>query len=159
MVPKIDRERLALELKAWLRSQQRFRTIRELESVTGIPYSSLRDYFCGHAAPVGDRLRRLASLTKVPSLLERLGSGTTAGETVAPSDELVNLAAKVREDADRLLADLEPFKRGTPQDRAVLKSTLPPRDVGYLTSLLKALYDEDQFETWLYFVEYKPERT
>ena len=159
MAPKIDRERIALELKGWLRSQQRFRTIRELEPVTCIPYSSLRDYFCGHAAPVGERLRRLAGLTRVPSLVEQLGSGVTATPSPTTTDDPTALAARVRDDADRLLADLEPFKRGTPEQRAVLRSTLPPRDVGYLTSLLKALYDEDQFETWLYFVEYKPERT
>lgn len=159
MRAKIDRQRVALELKAWLRSQQGFHTIRELEPVTGIPYSSLRDYFCGHAAPVGERLRRLANLTAVPSLLEQLGAERTATASHTPTPDPAALAATVRDDADRLLSDLEPFKRGTAEDRAMLRSRLPARDVGYLTSLLKALYDEDQFETWLYFVEYKPERT
>jgi hypothetical protein len=158
MLRRVNRERIALELKTWLRSQQRYRTIRDLESVTGIPYSSLRDYFCGHAAPVGDRLRRLAGLTRIPSLMEQVTSGSGVGQPGVAPDSPENLAAKVREDADRLLADLEPFKRGTANDRAALKSALPARDVGYLTSLLKALYDEDQFETWLYFAEYRPER-
>jgi hypothetical protein len=56
----------------------------------------------------------------------------------------------------RLLNELNYFKRGTPEDRAALRSVVPARDIGYLTTLLKAMYDEDQFQTWLYFAEYTP---
>jgi hypothetical protein len=78
----------------------------------------------------------------------------------APSDQASHaeeIAREVRKDVDRLLADIEFFKRASAPERAVLRSLLPARDVGYLTSLLKAMYDEDQFQTWLYFTEYKPE--
>lgn len=156
MASRQERERVAIELKTWLRSQTRFKTIRALEEPTGIPYSSLRDYFCGHAAPAGERLRSLANLARTPTLLALLAR--MAKE--APSDQASHaeeIAREVRKDVDRLLADIEFFKRASAPERAVLRSLLPARDVGYLTSLLKAMYDEDQFQTWLYFTEYKPE--
>jgi hypothetical protein len=57
-----------------------------------------------------------------------------------------------------LMAALEPFKKGTAEDRALLRRTVAARDVGYLTSLLKAMYDEDQFQTWVYFTHYTPDQ-
>lgn len=53
-----------------------------------------------------------------------------------------------------LSQELEFFKRGSKSDRDVVRRMIPGRDVGYLTSLLRALYDEDQFEAWILFSEY-----
>jgi hypothetical protein len=49
---------------------------------------------------------------------------------------------------------LEFFKKGSKDDRDVLRKAIPGRDVGYVTSLLRALYDEDQFDAWILFSEY-----
>jgi hypothetical protein len=68
MPTKPERERIAIELKKWLRSQDKYRTISELEHPTGIPYSSLKDYFQGRALPSGARLEKLAALTNIPNL-------------------------------------------------------------------------------------------
>lgn len=155
MASKEKRERIAIELKQWLRSQSRYKTIRELEAPTGIPYSSLRDYFCGGALPVGDRLRRLATLTGSRVLLgmaavppDLAGTNAETGKERAAREVLMAL--------HRLLAELDFFKRGSAEDRALLRRFLPARDVGYLTTLLKAMYDEDQFQAWVYFTDYEP---
>jgi hypothetical protein len=156
MTLKVDHERMAIELKQWLRSQNRYRTIRELEAPTGIPYSSLKDYFAGDAAPRGERLQRLAALTRVPALLatdaKARPSASERGECTAEES-----ARRVSMTLRRLMDELDFFKRGTPEDRSTLKRMVPARDVGYATTLLKAMYDEDQFQAWVYFSEYKPE--
>lgn len=156
MASRQERERIAIELKTWLRSQSRFTTIQALEGPTGIPYSSLKDYFSGRAVPAGERLRRLADIAGTPTLLT-LVTRVPAEPAQKEVRQAEKTARSVREDVDHLLAHLEFFKKGSTSDRAVLRSVLPPRDVGYLTSLLKAMYDEDQFQTWLYFTDYKPD--
>lgn len=157
MPSKTERERVAIELQKWLKGQSRYRTIRDLQAATGIPYSSLKDYFSGRKFPSAERLQRLAGFTGLGSVLELLPSGTTvtSGQQPHAPEEM---ARRVLETAHRFMADLEYFKRGTADDRALLKTVVPPRDVGYLTTLLKAMYDEDQFATWLYFAEYKPQQ-
>lgn len=151
----IDKERLAIELKKWLQSQTRFKTIRELEQPTGIPYSSLKDYFAGKASPPGERRRRLAEVTRIPILEPwmRAPDPAQSRPTSQPTASAESVGIGVR----HLMAALEPFRKGSAEDRAVLRKTVSARDVGYLTSLLKAMYDEDQFQTWLYFTEYTPE--
>lgn len=156
MASMTERERIAIDLKKWLRSQPRYKTIRELEKPTGIPYSSLKDYFQGRAAPVGERLRKLAELTHIPSLLQLVSPSVPRTTTSAQYDGK-EAARVVVETVSKLTSQLDFFKTGTPADRALLRSALPARDVGYLTTLLKAMYDEDQFQTWVYFAEYKPE--
>jgi hypothetical protein len=155
MASKSERERIAIELRKWMRSQNRYKTVAELQAPTGIPYSSLKDYFRGKAAPHGDRLQRLAAITGIPSLLALSPKGSIAAGVASQSS--------TRESADRVLMaihqlvqELDFFKRGTATDRAVLRHVVPARDVGYATTLLKAMYDEDQFQSWLYFAEYSP---
>ncbi len=155
MSTKVERQRLAVDLKTWLRSQRRFRTVREVAAAAGIPYTSVKDYFNGRSVPQGERRRILGDLTRIPALRghgEEVPNRTEASGSAAARAEAVLQAVR------RLLVDLDPFKAGTAEDRAVLRKTVPARDVGYLTTLLKAMYDEDQFQTWLYFTEYKPER-
>jgi hypothetical protein len=53
-----------------------------------------------------------------------------------------------------LSSELEYFKSCTENERKVFKKTVPGQDVGYLTTLLRALYDEDKFQRWLLFSTY-----
>ncbi len=156
MASKAERERIAIDLKKWIRSQSRYETIADLQAPTGIPYASLKDYFQGRTIPSGQRLERLAAITRVPSLTALLPARLAqASKTSGPSNRV--MAQSVVTTLHRLLNELNFFKRGTAADRAVLRSVVPPRDVGYLTTLFKAMYDEDQFQTWLYFADYNPE--
>lgn len=158
---RVDRQ--AIELKTWFKHQSRFRTLRELAERVGIPYSTLRDYFNGRAVPTGRRLESLASLTDCPSLrgpasaLAPPPTDTTIPGPAASGPSAVNTDAALVLHAIRLLIQsLESFKRGTREDREALRRMVPKRDVGYVTTLMKALYDEDEFQTWLYFTEYQP---
>jgi hypothetical protein len=155
MASKTERERIAIDLKKWLRSQGQYRRVKDLQAPTGIPYESLKDYFQGRSIPSGERLERLAALTALPTLNAllpiRSERVTKAGES---SKEM---AQAVLTTIHRLLNELNFFKRGTAADRAAFRRIVPPRDVGYLMTLLKAMFDEDQFQEWLYFAEYNPE--
>lgn len=54
-----------------------------------------------------------------------------------------------------LIDILEKLKQSTPEMRALIKKRIPARDIGYATSFLRALYDEDQFSDFIFFSEYK----
>jgi transcriptional regulator with XRE-family HTH domain len=45
--------------------------------------------------------------------------------------------------------ELEFFKEGSPHARRILRHRLSGPDVGYVTTLLKALFDEEKFQNWL----------
>lgn len=46
------------------------------------------------------------------------------------------------------------FKNCTEDERRIFRKTVPGQDVGYITTLLRALYDEDRFQKWLFFSTY-----
>jgi len=52
-------------------------------------------------------------------------------------------------------AELEFFKQCPESGRVVFRRTVPGPDVGYVTTLLRALYDEDKFQRWLLFSNYE----
>ncbi len=92
------------------------------------------------------KLRRLIG-TSIPSATEGLyGIGKEESESVvnkflATFSALKNL--------------LELLKKSTPDQRKMVKDKIPPRDIGYVTSFLRALYDEDHFSDFMFFSEYK----
>ena len=53
-----------------------------------------------------------------------------------------------------LASELEFFKSCTENERKIFKKIVPGQDVGYITTLLRALYDEDKFQKWLLFSTY-----
>ena len=53
-----------------------------------------------------------------------------------------------------LSGELEFFKNCTEDERRIFRNTVPGQDVGYITTLLRALYDEDKFQKWLFFSTY-----
>ena len=53
-----------------------------------------------------------------------------------------------------LSSELEFFKTCGENERRIFKKIVPGQDVGYITTLLRALYDEDKFQRWLLFSSY-----
>ena len=51
--------------------------------------------------------------------------------------------------------ELQFFRHASPVDRNVLRQTVRGQDVGYITSLLKAMYDEDKFQSWQLLASYQ----
>jgi hypothetical protein len=80
------------------------------------------------------------------------------GQAVAQLGKLVSSSAtsdvdtKVQAVEEALYAlndQLEYFKEGSPHSRGILRRRLSGPDVGYLTTLLKAMFDEEKFQNWL----------
>lgn len=53
-----------------------------------------------------------------------------------------------------LSSELDFFKSCSEHERKIFKRIVPGQDVGYITTLLRALYDEDKFQRWLLFSTY-----
>lgn len=54
--------------------------------------------------------------------------------------------------------ELEFFKEGSPHARGILRRRLSGPDVGYVTTLLKALFDEEKFQNWLVMTTHEVRR-
>ncbi len=54
-----------------------------------------------------------------------------------------------------IIRELEYFKNGIKEDREIFREVVPPEDIGYITTLLKALYSEDQFQRWIFISRYR----
>jgi len=54
----------------------------------------------------------------------------------------------------QLVRELEFFKKGTEADRKRFRESIDPMEIGYITSLLKALFDEDGFQRWILATEF-----
>jgi len=76
---------------------------------------------------------------------------TQLGKLLSPPSTS-NIDAKMQAVEDALYAlnnQLEFFKEGSPHSRKMLRRQLSGPDVGYVTTLLKALFDEERFQDWL----------
>ena len=72
-----------------------------------------------------------------------------------------DVAARVQAVEDILYAlndELQFFKEGSPHSRGILRRRLSGGDVGYITTLLKALFDEEKFQNWLAMTTYEMRR-
>lgn len=106
------------------------------------------------SAPAGSAT---SASSKAPSPARRRerAAPPPSDEAPGPSSDSLAHAREVRLRIQELTNILEFFKRGSTRDRDALRRTIPGRDMGYLTSLLRALYDEDQFEAWILFSDYE----
>ncbi|MCK4415217.1 MAG: helix-turn-helix transcriptional regulator [Candidatus Eisenbacteria sp.] len=172
---ELGKERCAIALRKALAATGRYATIREVATATGVNYSTLRGYFQGRQLPSDEtwRLLRMALGTASsarrpsadqaasPARAERRGrpaggqqAQPSAASTRKSTNEPFARALEIRQQIQHLSNLLDFFKRGAASDREALRRAIPGRDMGYLTSLLRALYDEDQFEAWILFSEY-----
>jgi transcriptional regulator with XRE-family HTH domain len=67
----------------------------------------------------------------------------------APASDVVAKVQAVEDSFYALNDQLEFFKEGSPNSRGILRRRLSGPDVGYVTTLLKALFDEEKFQNWL----------
>ena len=55
----------------------------------------------------------------------------------------------------QLAKALQELKRSTQEMRREIRKKIPARDMGYVLSFLRAIYDEDHFSDFLFFSDYK----
>lgn len=166
-VEQIKKE-LPAKLRAWFQGQTKWKSQIEIAEQLGINKHTVSDYFNGRNYPKGENLRKLAEITQLPLLRELLNNDGAKGKSkkknaepikvkseTAVSDSPLTNAQEVYQKLSELDNLLERFKKGTAKEREVLRQVIPPMQIGYITSLLKALYNEDEFQQWIFFSEYK----
>jgi len=132
-------------LRDWCRA--RGLTSTDLARLAGCSARSAQRWVRGDSSPGPAARVRLYRLTR----LERYRP-TPAGELAAmgPSERarLADAAAAVEEALGLLEKALEPFARGTPGARELLRRSLDPARVGRVTNLAQLMLDEDAFADW-----------
>jgi len=88
---------------------------------------------------VGEQLIEIGkAVAQLGKLLSRSPTSDVAGKVEAVENILYTLNH-----------ELEFFKQGSANSREILRQRLNGPDVGYVATLLKALFDEEKFQNWL----------
>lgn len=131
-------DELRRELRQWFRNQDRWGSFSELARDIEINVKTLGHYFTGLHFPTGQRRRKLYELTKLECLKEG---------AVIRRNEAYEKAERTKDLLFQLAEQLEYFKEEEKR-RLVFRTVILPKDIGYITSFLKALYDEENFMIW-----------
>ena len=141
-----------------------------LAKLMGIPTGTVNGWLSApdmvrYALPSAEGVRRIQSfLARTP--------GGTNGHTkqlavsmpaehparqrlVSPQKLTAERVSRLRQLFLLAAQDLEALRNGNEADRAMYRSILDPRDLGYLSSLMSMLCDEAQFERWQQFNTYR----
>jgi len=84
-------------------------------------------------------------LVEIGKAVARLGKLLTH----SPASDVAEKVEAVEDILYTLNDELEFFKQGSANSREILRQRLSGPDVGYVTTLLKALFDEEKFQNWL----------
>lgn len=161
----------AAALKKWFLSQKRFNSWNAMERALNITEDYLHHIASGKKRALNPELRaklheatgleifkpiardrNVSSKSVAPHKLPKQTSQISVGK---PKDIADEKATKVKRILVALADELEFFKQNSESARRIFRKVVPGEDVGYITTLLRALYDEDQFQRWLLFSEYK----
>lgn len=162
---KVLREKEAAALREWFSTQKKYGSWAAMERALKITKDYLRHIKSGEKRAVDPELRRklyeatgLEIFKSIPKDRVRKAVSQCQKDSVQVSRKALSAsdrAAKIRELLVALADELEFFKQQSEQARKIFRKTVPGEDVGYITTLLRALYDEDQFQRWLLFSDYK----
>ena len=136
--------------------QARGLTTREMAGELGIPWETFRQWFGDRQrkpTPRRDYLEKIKAF--VASCRKELGMAAVAAVDVVTQQEVQGRAEKIKHLLLVLETELRFFRDGKTVDRDVFRAMLDPADVGYISSLLGMLGDEDQFKRWRTLTNYQ----
>lgn len=152
----------ARKLQAWFEKQRKFSSWDALARYLGINSGSLTHIKKGRRLIANMMIRmKLYEVTRIPDFSEtpdlistrRARIQTSSAQTKSVSEytapEAMHRATQIQKLLTTLSSELEFFKNGSREAREILRKRVSGREVGYITSLLRALYDEDKFERWM----------
>lgn len=79
---------------------------------------------------------------------------TKADHKALKATDSITAAKSVRSTLRQLANELEYFKKGSEAERKKFRELIDPMEVGYITSLIKALFDEEGFQRWILATEF-----
>lgn len=146
-IKKLTKEECAMILHKALAASEKFKFQSEVAKATGINGKSMGDYFTArYKVPQKnwDVLREVLfeDNIKVSSASDMGGKKITEAKHSAERLKAISFLLK---------DELEYFKDSSTEAREILKEYLSGSEVGYIASLLTALYDEDQLDIWKSF--------
>jgi len=129
---------LWIKILKWWETQHRYSTIRELADEIGWDAQSLITYF---------QNKELPPKLVVEKIAKTLGVETPALDSVF--QEAQRKTEKVKHVLLFLEEELRWFRDSSKETREIFRKELNPADIGYVSSLLTMLGDEDKFRRWL----------
>ena len=165
-----EREQEAAALRRWFSSQKRFGSWAAMERALKITEDYLHHIKSGEKRAVDPELRaKLFEATGleafkpiVGNLKSRKLQRKVSQQNPRDKDRIEQFGDNPTKRATRIktllieLADeLEFFKQKPESVRRIFRKVIPGEDIAFVTTLLRALYDEDQFQRWLLFSNYK----
>jgi transcriptional regulator with XRE-family HTH domain len=124
-------------------------TVPECATRYGISPNMLKKYKRGVTRPSSEKnVKAIATILEDAKVMHK-------PPRREPRDDYYERAIRVKKLLIRLADELEFFKQDSESMRETFRRVVPGEDIGYLTTLLRALYNEDQFQRWLLFSKYK----
>jgi len=106
-----------------------------------------------------EEIRRMReALGEISRTLQVLNRKLSPQEASIRTTNSTTAAKAVRATLLQLIEQLDYFKKGTEADRRKFRELTDPTEVGYITSLLRALFDEEGFQRWILATEFMMER-
>ena len=131
-----NEENVLLELDAYVNEHKLSR--RNLAEMLGIPYGTLKPWFTkGKSANKPSK----GNLDRIKNFLE--------DKTSPEREEARHRAEKIKYLLLLLEDELRWFRDNSPDAREMYRRELDPFDIGYISSLLSMLTEEDKFKRWL----------
>ena len=131
--------------------------IRELVAKTDLNYNTVKGYFGGSKKPTRETFDKLIKALGLETAVQEKQAEYHKKESIdhrkqhktqsAAKEKAVHLSYLMRISKDYL----EYFRNSSVAERDVLRSTIPPEEVGYFTSLFSSLFNEEHFEMWKTF--------
>ena len=107
-----------------------------------------------------DELQKLrVETSKISRDLSALTRKLTSDEVPLQATDSGAAARQVRSTLRKLLEQLEYFKKGSDSDRKKFREIVDPVEVGYITAMLRALFDDEAFQRWILATEFMGRRT
>lgn len=124
-------------------------TISECASRYGISPNMLKKYKRGVTRPSAEK-----NVKAIANILRDVQTVQGASLRI-PRGNAYERSTRVKKLLVTLVDELEFFKQNSESARETFRKLVPGEDVGYITTLLRALYNEDQFQRWLFFSNYE----
>ena len=143
--------------------------IRKAAEYTGIHYVTLKAYMGGRYFPGEENRKTLFMKTGLEcyateevkdeiseSMMKELESVGREIHEKYPTP--LGRTLYIRQLVSTIMDELDYFKDSSPEERGMLAENVDPKDIGYLASLIKALFDEDKFQQFMLLTTYKRKR-
>lgn len=134
----VQLQQVWVQIRNWWKTQHRYASVGPLAEDIGWEATALHDCFEKGIPPPRVVIEKMAEILSIP-----FGQRTFQADTAQRKiDRIKNLLLILEE-------ELRWFRDGSTEARRLFRTFLDPMDIGYLSSLLVMLGEEEAFRRWL----------